>query len=50
MAMDASEIERLILSGIPDAQVTIRDHYFRIHELQTLLTTIRYPYVTTMVI
>jgi stress-induced morphogen len=25
MAMDASEIERLIKAGIPDAQVTIRD-------------------------
>ena len=25
MAMDASEIEKLIKSGIPDAQVTIRD-------------------------
>jgi stress-induced morphogen len=25
MAMDASEIERLIRAGIPDAQVTIRD-------------------------
>jgi stress-induced morphogen len=25
MAMDAGEIERLIRSGIPDAQVTIRD-------------------------
>ena len=25
MAMDASEIERLIKSGIPDAEVTIRD-------------------------
>ncbi|HEX2652810.1 MAG TPA: BolA family transcriptional regulator [Xanthobacteraceae bacterium] len=25
MAMEASEIERLIKSGIPDAQVTIRD-------------------------
>ena len=25
MAMDASEIENLIKSGIPDAQVTIRD-------------------------
>ncbi len=25
MAMDASEIEQLIKSGIPDAQVTIRD-------------------------
>ena len=25
MAMDASEIEKLIRSGIPDAQVTIRD-------------------------
>jgi stress-induced morphogen len=25
MAMDASEIERLIRSGIPDAQVTIQD-------------------------
>ena len=25
MAMDASEIERLIRAGIPDAEVTIRD-------------------------
>jgi stress-induced morphogen len=25
MAMDASEIEKLIKSGIPDAEVTIRD-------------------------
>ena len=25
MAMDASEIERLIKAGIPDAEVTIRD-------------------------
>ena len=25
MAMDASEIERMIRAGIPDAQVTIRD-------------------------
>ena len=25
MAMDASEIEKLIRSGIPDAEVTIRD-------------------------
>ena len=25
MAMDANEIERLIRTGIPDAQVTIRD-------------------------
>jgi len=25
MAIDASEIERLIKAGIPDAQVTIRD-------------------------
>jgi stress-induced morphogen len=25
MAMDAAEIERLIKTGIPDAQVTIRD-------------------------
>ena len=25
MAMDASEIERLIREGIPDAEVTIRD-------------------------
>ena len=25
MAMDAGEIERLIKSGIPDAEVTIRD-------------------------
>ena len=25
MAMDANEIEKLIKSGIPDAQVTIRD-------------------------